>query len=288
MKRNDHLKTAECHLAVERLLAYLEEPARHRAALSAAISHMSECPHCGNRIGYLVRALTTDEEDWLTCQECQDLLPDYLQAEMDGPAHQDRWRPVALHLETCPHCSAVYATLADLAALAYGERGAEPPHYPVPKLPFLRAKKAAPLRLPKVNWRLDELGRLIIEFSAELLRALQAPAYQPAYAAVRLKSDQARRVLYQFSLKEAGEDLEVTITAEERRDDPARCTVIVGVNIPSRGGWPNLGGTEVRLKRGEQELETQWTDAFGQAVFEGIDTDDLSHLVFEITPAQEP
>ena len=282
------MQTAECRLAIERLLAYLEEPARHRAALSAAISHMSECPHCGNRIGYLVRALTTDEEDQLTCHECQDFLPDYLQAEMDGRAHQDRWRPVALHLETCPHCSAVYATLSDLAELAYGERGVEPPRYPVPKLPFLRAKKAASPQPLKIPWRLDEVGRLIIEFSAELLRALQVPAYQPAYATIRLKSDQARRVLYQFSLKEAGEDLEVTITAEERRDDPARCTVIVEVNIPSRGGWPNLGGTEVKLKRGEQELETQWTDAFGKAVFEGIDTDDLGHLVFEITPVQEP
>jgi hypothetical protein len=67
------------------------------------------------------------------------------------------------------------------------------------------------------------------------------------------------------------------------RGDPTRCTVIVKVNIPSRGGWPNLAGTEVMLKRGELELDTQTTDAYGEAVFERIATDDLAHLIFEIT-----
>jgi hypothetical protein len=159
----------------------------------------------------------------------------------------------------------------------------EPPRYPVPELSFLRQDRSPqPIHIP---WRLDELaGRLIIEFSAELLRVLQSPAYQPADATVGLKSKKSSRTLCQLSLKEAVKDLEVTITAEETRDDPSRCTVIVEVNIPSRGGWPNFADTEVVLKRDEQELETQLTDAFGEAVFEGIATDDLAHLVFEITP----
>jgi glutaredoxin len=266
----------------------LEDPELHRADADTAIRHMEECPHCESGMGYLIRALTTDEVDRLTCQECQDLLPEYLQAEVDGQAHEAQWHPVAFHLETCPHCSAVYATLHELTELADGERGSEPPHYPVPELPFLRAESvtlAQPLRAP---WRLDELGCLIIEFSAELVRALQSPAYQPAYAAARLKSDKSQRVLCQLSLKEAVEDLEVTITAEERREDPTRCTVVVEVNVPSRGGWPNLAGAKVTLKRGELELETQLTDAFGKAVFEGIGTEDLAYLVFEITPGQEP
>lgn len=275
-------------MAVERLLAYLEDPDLHRAEAEAAVSHMSECPYCEGRIAHLIRALTTQEEDRLACQECQDLLPEYLQAEMDGRAHEVQWRPVALHLETCSHCSAVYASLRDLAELADGRRGREPPHYPVPELSFLRAEGAPEPQPLKVPWRLDELGRLVIEFSAGLVRALRAPAYQPAYATARLKSARSQRVLYQFSLKEAGEDLEVTITAEERRDDPTRCTVIVEANVPSRGGWPHLGGTKVTLRRGEQELGTQLTDAFGKAVFEGIPIDDLGHLVFEIAPVQEP
>lgn len=278
------MQTTDCRLAIEQLLAYWENPDRHRAQADAAISHISKCPHCEGRIGYLVRALTTDEEDSLTCQECQDLLPDYLGAEVEGQTHKARWRPVAFHLETCPHCSAEYATLSDLLELAHGGRGEEPPDYPAPDLSFLRQEED---RLPQptgIPWRLDELGRLIIEFSAELLRTLQPPAYQPAYATARLKSDKSSKTLCQLFLKEAVKDLEITITAEELRDDPACCTVIVEANIPSRGGWPNLAGTEVTLKRDERKLDAQLTDAFGKAVFERIATDDLAHLAFEIEP----
>ncbi len=125
----------------------------------------------------------------------------------------------------------------------------------------------------------------MIELSTELVRALRPPSLQPALTG--LKSDVSQRVICQISLKEAVKDLEVTITAEEKHSDPTCCTVIVQVNIPSRGGWPNLGGTYVTLKRGEQELETQQTDAFGKTVFEGIHTEDLGYLVFEITPRNQ-
>jgi len=287
MKGNDHTYPAECRLSIERLSAYLDDPESDRAALDAIISHMSECPYCESRIGHLIRALATDEVDRLTCRECQELLPEYLQAEMDGCAHEEQWRPVALHLETCPHCSEVYTALTDLMELAYGEGGVEPPHYPAPDLPFLQAARSAPPQPPGVNWRLDEWGRLIIRFSAELVRTLQSPAYRPAYAAAGLKSARSQRILCRLSLQEAVEDLEVTVTVEEERDAPGRCTIIVEVNIPSRGGWPNLAGTQVTLKRGERELGTQWTDAFGKAVFDGISTADLPHLTFEITPARD-
>jgi len=286
MKGNNHTHPTRCRLIVERLSAYLDDPS-DRATLDASVNHMMECPLCESRIGYLIRALATDEVDRLTCQECQELLPEYLQAEIDGRAHKAKWHVVAFHLETCPHCSEAYAALVDLMGLAYGERGTEPPHYPTPDLPFLKVEQSAPSQPLMVDWQLDRLGSLIIRFSAELVRALQSPAYRPAYAAAGLKSARSRRILCQLSLKEAVEDLEVTVTFEEERDTPASCTVIVEVDIPSRGGWPNLAGTRVTLKRGEEELETQWTDAFGKAVFAGIAGDDLPHLVFEITPAQD-
>ncbi len=274
------MQTAECRLATEHLLAYLENPDFDRAKVDTAISHISECPHCEGQIGYLVRALTTDEEDTLTCRECQAQLPDYLQADREGQAGGMRWRPVARHLETCPHCSAEYKMLSDLTALAYGERGIEPPEYPKPDLSFLQPEKAESPQPISIPWRLDELGRLIIEFSAELVRTFQSPAYAPT----GLKSAQSPGTLCQFSLIEAVEDLEVTVIAKEKRDDPTYCTLMVKVNIPSRGGWPNLAKTEVILKQNEIELETQLTDAFGQVVFEGIATDDLPQLVLEVEP----
>jgi hypothetical protein len=224
---------------------------------------------------HFYQAWATDEEDRLTCQECQDLLPDYVQAETEGQSDAPEWRPLALHLAMCPYCSDEHAALADLLALAWGEAGVEPPGYPAPDLSFLRAERQEGNK----HWRLDELGRLIIEFSAELLRALQPPTLQPAYAMTKAQSP---RTLCQFSLKT--QDLEVVIAAEEQRDDPAHCTVSVEVNIPSRGGWPQLAGTEVILKHDELQLRTQRTDAFGKALFEGIVSDDLARLSFEITP----
>ena len=157
------MQMAECRKAMEQLWAYLENPDLYRAEAETAIRHVSLCPHCGRKMEHFIRALTIDEEDRLTCQECQALLPDYLQAERDGQAGGARWRPVVLHLEVCPHCSEEYATLSELLELAHGERGEEPPDYPVPDLSFLRQEKGRRLQSTGIPWHLDELGRLIIE-----------------------------------------------------------------------------------------------------------------------------
>jgi len=56
------------------------------------------------------------------------------------------------------------------------------------------------------------------------------------------------------------------------------------VNIPSRGDWPNQAGIEVTLKQDEQPRAVRVTDAYGEAIFEGIATADLAHLTLEIAP----
>lgn len=85
-------------------------------------------------------------------------------------------------------------------------------------------------------------------------------------------------------LSEAGDDLEVVISAEAMRGQPEQVLLIVEVRIPSRGGWPNLGGSSVVLHRGERSVETQLTDAFGKAIFSGISYEELDQLNFEINP----
>jgi len=276
------MQTADCQTAIEQLLTYLEDPDRPRAALDAVIRHIEGCSHCEHGVAHLVQALQTDEEDSLTCEACQVLFPDYFQAEMEGQANQDLWRPLILHLETCPHCSAEYATLTDLTALAYGERGEAPPDIPEPDLSFLGKKQAGDSQPVRIPWRLEELGRLVIQFSSELVQqAFQPPPDPLAYAGAGLKSTQSTGTLGQISLEEV-EDLKVTLTAE-KMNDPRRCTVTVEVDIPSRGGWPNLANTEVTLKRSDVESETDLTDAYGQVIFDEIAIEELAQLVFEIT-----
>lgn len=223
-------------------------------------------------------AMFSDQEDSLTCHDCKAQLAEYVDAQVMGVESGKAFAEVELHLQVCPHCAREYRELLALTESAYAEDLPQPARQPKFDFSFLEAGSKR-----FVWW--DELGRLIIEFSAELVRAFQPPAPRLGYAGV--KSEKPQRTLCQLPVQDPDEDLEVTITAEEARDDPNACTVVVEVNIPSLGGWPNLSGTEVTLKRDEQELESQATDAFGKAVFEGVSTDDLPHLVFEIKPHRE-
>jgi hypothetical protein len=268
-----------CQMAIERLLTYLDQPDFHQTELNAALRHIATCRYCEQRVGYLVRALNTPDEDTLTCEECEELLPEYYQADIEGHTAGARWRPVARHLATCAHCSVAYATLIDLSTLAFGEHDV-PLSDPL-DLSFLSKEKKTKLSQPEPLWWLDEWGHLIIQFSAELIRAWQPPTF----AAGLKKSETSPPTLGQFSMQ-TKEDFEVTITAERKRNDPTHCTMTVQVNIPSRGGWPNLAGTEVSLKRDQEILAMQITDAYGEAIFEKVAIADLAQLAFEIAPGQ--
>ena len=266
--------TTECRLAIEQLQTHLEDPENNHDKEKAALRHMLACSHCNHRMEYLVQAITTNEDDRLTCQQCQALLPYYLHEEPSQREEEPEWGLVTLHLKTCPHCANDYEILSRLTALAFDELEEEPLRYPEPDLSFLRSK---PVEIP---WRFDKVGHLIIELTADLVRAWQTPAFQPAY----VKSRKSQKVLCQLSLQGPAGDMEVTITTEELGEDATHCALMVEVNIPARGGWPNLADTEVTVKRDGTAVATQQTDAFGKVYFKEIATDDLARLAFEIMP----
>jgi len=242
----------------------------------------------------VVESIITAEIEPGFCEPHRPFISDYVETELDGQDAESLFPELAEHLEICPDCYEEYEDLRQTLDLERQGRLKKPPRPAQFDFSFLkeiqpepqpRDSTEAPPKGPTKPFWWDEPGRLIIQFSAELVGTWQPPAPQLAYAPV--KSDKSSRILCQLPLKEVGNDLEVEITAEEMRDDPTLCTVIVEVNIPSRGGWPNLAGTEVMLKRGELEMEAQLTDAFGEVAFEGIRIGDLAHLVFEITPTRE-
>lgn len=277
------MQTVECRVAIESLLLFSDNPTAHRAEAQAALEHVRGCPDCRRRAHHLAFALTSDEEDQLTCEQCEDRMSDYLQAEWQGHAHETQWHSIALHLRLCPHCAALYAELTDLAALADDDHAATPPQYPTPDLSFLHSERAGTLQSALVPWSLDKLGRLVITFSTELLQTMRQTLRPPTSALAPVKS-QASAQRYQLAIADAVDDLAATITVEPTRNDPQQCNVVVEVQIPSRGGWPHLAGTQVTLTRGEQAQETQMTDAFGKAVFGGIAVDELPRLVVAIAP----
>jgi hypothetical protein len=271
--------TEECRRALDRLAVYLEHPSQHPSEWETTLHHLRSCPHCRASVVHLNRAYTTDADDQLTCEECQERLPEYLAAFVSEQAAGGNWHSVALHLALCPYCSELFDELLHLSEIAERAPDQKRPRDVTPRLAFLESpSNVSPSVAP---WRRDELGRLIIAFSAELIRALQAAA-QPAPAAAGVKS--AAPVVLQLDTADATGDLEVSISAEPARDAPARYTIVVDVRVLNRGGWPNLGGSIVTLMYDDQTIGMRTTDAYGTAVFEHIETADLARMVAVIQP----
>lgn len=212
----------------------------------------------------------------LTCEQASQILATTAGGAFD-PA---QWELAEAHLAACPLCRQASESLADaileLSAIEELEDAWEIARSD-------RERQEAAAATPSRPFRWDALGRFIIQFSASLLQSLQPQQPSLSYA---LKSKTGRKVLYQYALKQDKEDLEVAISVEESRDDGAQCTVIVSVQIPSRGGWPNLAGTQVALKRGDEQVAFEVTDAFGDAVLSKIPASDVPDLAFEITPVE--
>ena len=225
--------------------------------------------HWRRNADLLIRSLlTTDEEDEMTCQECETVLPEYLLAEREGTSDLARWRSVVLHLTLCPHCANELKVTSELMALGLGERGGEPLHTPAPDLSFLRDERKKAAQPQADFWHFDKMGQLIIRLAAALLPPPTRLA--PAYA---LRNEE------EVSASEAGgrgslgrlfigsptlDDLQVDVTVLPSKDDPALCTVVARVETPSR--WPDMTGSEVTLVAGDF-VKTVVTDEAGEATF---------------------
>ena len=213
------------------------------------------------------------------CAPCQEQLAVYVDAELAGQPAGARFPAVAAHLGQCAACQQAYQELKALLTLEQTGEMAAPPVVPSFDFGYMPRRPARPATQPAGrHWRWDELGRLVIQWTADLLASLQGPALQPAL----LKSGAPAGVRYE--LVDAVDDLAVRIEAEPLRGDPHRMAVEVEVDIPSRDGWPHLAGTIVTLRRGDVVLDQQETDAFGKAMFEDVPFEDLPLLGFEITP----
>ena len=210
----------------------------------------------------------------LTCEQASQILATTAEGVFD-PA---RWALAEAHLAACPLCrqasERLIAAILELSAIEELEATWEMAR---PERDTQEASAATPSR----PFRWDALGRLIIQFSSELLQSLQPPPLSLSYG---VKSKGERRGLYEYLVKQDDEDLEVTVTVEEDPEDPAQCTVTVSVQIPSLGGWPNLADTQVTLKQDGEAIATAKTDAFGDAVFPEVAKAHLPHLTFEILP----
>ena len=217
------------------------------------------------------------------------LLLDYITAELNGHAAAALFPDVCAHLQQSPECWQEYVEIKQLLLLERTGQFVEPAAAGVFDFSFLTAavaqeKESKPLSAASA-WRLDAVGHLIVEFSAELLRMLQQFPSQPAYAFER--AEEGAQIRYQLTLQEGLDDLQVTVTVRDTPAKPDQYMLVVETDIPSRGGWPHLGDTEVTLKGGNETLAQQYTDAFGRAAFSSVPAGDLAHLIIEIAPVRD-
>ncbi|MCB0111680.1 MAG: hypothetical protein KDE53_37410 [Caldilineaceae bacterium] len=232
-------------------------------------------------------------DDSQPCHANQEEIVVYIEAEQAGEPVAALYPALSAQLQSCTRCQTLYAELKDLLDMVQAETLVAPPppatfQLPISAAPFNARPRAIDSDSAEtivkqqtddhsILWTLNGLGQVIATFSTDLLALFQPPP-QPSF----LKAPP--RNLFTIQSPSISDDLQITLAARTVRHHPELCTLTVTCDIPSRGGWPNLGGTTVTLVLGRDEVATQPTDTFGRAMFEGIACAALAHVQVLVQP----
>jgi len=203
----------------------------------------------------------------------RELFPAHATAIALGGAPQPADPALLAHLGACAECRAELDELVALTVAAYDGAVAAAPAYPAADLAFL----TPPAPLPRARghpWRLDGLGRLLIEFSEALIETLTPRSFAGA----------ARGQFLLRYVQEPGSVGDLDVTIEVFAEDAARGIgrVRVGVDVPSRGPFDQSGSrVVVRADTASWQGET---DETGSVDLAPIPLDAVPRLRVEITP----
>lgn len=81
----------------------------------------------------------TEEE--ISCEECQNRLAGYVEAEINGEEVSTRFPEMWRHLQRCDRCGALYADLIEIEMLEQSEQFPQPVEIPEPDLSFLSTSR---------------------------------------------------------------------------------------------------------------------------------------------------
>ncbi|MEM7129180.1 MAG: hypothetical protein AAF702_22805 [Chloroflexota bacterium] len=248
------------------------------------------------------RAILSDNEDKLTCEECNQQMDAYIEARLD-PEHNTidpkDYQQMKIHIEQCPNCANVYEQLlavSDLATTVIDVPSSRP-KFDLSFLDSAQEKEPEKAAAPSI---LHQFGHLIIKFTTELLQPRKPLSY--ATVAVRSTERSANEATdqpgertgdlafglessdsdFRFSVEAEGKRLEAIIRREDKVERPEHCTIIVEIDTPEDDGWIDWEGRSVTLTCQETTVGNQETDAFGQAIFENIETQYLEQLQVDI------
>ncbi|MEZ4707633.1 MAG: hypothetical protein R3A44_10525 [Caldilineaceae bacterium] len=223
------------------------------------------------------------------CHTDANELAAYVDAELNGQPVATEFPQLHAALDTCETCRTAYLELKHLLQLEQAGELREPSRPGKFDFSYLKSavstngKPSAALfhltmpilaerTVDDVTWRLTELRRMVVTFSEEFVAALQPKSLQ--YATLKSAGDE----LFRVDSADMADDLNVTVSARAKRRDADQYVVSVDAQIPSRGGWPNLAGTNVTLLVDGQAVATRQTDAFGKAVFDAVARNDLGRM----------
>lgn len=243
------------------------------------------------RLQQLGRALQSQIEDPLTCDQCQALLPDYGTAEnadAPPPSTNIRWAAVRHHLALCPYCTAAYQQMNEW--LTAGNQDAIPgaATYPAFDLSFLEASApaAAPFTWPfallekrrqqGVQWLHEAASGLYLLFTP-------APALAGAGWAVKSGADDtllARTVLGEDEYP--GWEIEATVFATSADHCRVEVSLYAFAPLPD-----NLSGIVVTLHDGVTD-RFALTDANGLAEFAAVPRERIAVFVLRVNLPSAP
>jgi hypothetical protein len=178
------------------------------------------------------------------------------------------------HLKVCVACQTELAELIELGGPLYRgevEMLYDPPHF---QLDFLRTGAAkAPVAQP--SWWRDQLGRLFVQFSNELLSALR-----PRSQLMAARSEGMTLLRYQPQADPPG-SFYLTIDILDQRD-PETVALHVQIDLADRDAL-NQEQTIVRIE-GRGQVWSDETNESGVAIFPDIPRQLLAELRVAIDP----
>lgn len=228
-------------------------------------------------LDHLKQAMQASTEDQITCDRCLALLPDFIQAEIEGRVselQQPGFIELRDHLVLCPYCTAAYSQVT--AWLLAGEADAIPTAatYPAFTFPFLSDE--LPAAAPQTSWPQallaqaqaqgqqwlqDALGSLYLFFGPQL-QATPATAWA-------IKSGASAERLAQITLGAAesnGWEVEAMVYSSTSGAETCRIEVAL---YPVDNPTADLAGIAVTLGY-DMETQSVLTDAAGVVEFEAV------------------
>lgn len=202
----------------------------------------------------------------LVCDRIREHLADYLERQERGLPADAIDRDVAAHLATCADCRELLNEITLVAAASVDAEIAPVPAGATPDLSFLR-----PIQAQRAQTG-DDVGRIVITFSAELLASMRPPQSE------RAVRGQPR---YHYDNEcESDRDLAVSIDIHDDEQADDRAQIIVQVR-PARRVAFDQAGAHIHLSAGDFAAEAA-TNELGRAVFAGVPRARLIGMQVEI------